>query len=362
MKKILVVDWLDKYGGAERVIATLNKVFAFDKTYTMANVMKNSDLHKIYAKTTPICTTPIQYLGSYFRFAFFLFHKAIETVKIDTDAQLIISSSHSVAKGVQKTSAKQLHISYFQARNFKYIWEDSDLYFKKGSFFLKPLLSYLRKQDVRQAQNPDYIISNSKFVQKWVKERYNRDSEVIYPPVELDKFPLCTQKQDYYVAVGRIVTYKRFDLIVDAFNLLDKKLIIIGDGAELKNIKKKANGNISFTGFIESAQIYSYISKAKGFIHIGIEDFGIAPIEAQSCGTPVIAYGKGGVQETVKEGITGVFFYHQTPEALIQAIEQAEKIQWNYNAIHQHAQQFSEAHFIENIQKYVQNKLSNLAD
>ncbi|MDO4728328.1 MAG: glycosyltransferase [Bacteroidota bacterium] len=359
MKKVLVVDWLDKYGGAERVIATLNKTFVFDKTYTLVNVMDDKDLQKIYHTKNPIVTTWLQYLGKYFRAVFFLFHKAVERIDVDKDTDFIISSSHSIAKGVRKSTDRQLHISYFQARNFKYIWEDTDLYFKKASFFLKPILPYLRKKDVCHAQNPDYIISNSKFVQKWVKERYNRESEVIYPPVELEKFPLCTQKEDYYVAVGRIVAYKRFDLIVEAFNQLDKKLVIVGDGAALSSIRPKANHNILFTGFLESSQVYDYISKAKGFIHIGVEDFGIAPIEAQSCGTPVIAYGKGGILETVKQDYSGVFFYEQTPESLVRAINKAEAINWDYTSIHQHAQQFSEKHFIDNFQKFVQDKLKN---
>ena len=356
MKRVLVVDWLDKFGGAERVIASLEKTFGFTQIYGLTNVMKPSDLNKItQGKSILITTTFLQLFGRFFRLFFFTFHYFISKIKIDSSAKTIISSSHAVAKGVSKSSKNQLHISYFQARNFKYIWDDAPLYFGKFLFLVKPLINYLQKLDFKQAQKPDFIISNSKFVQQWVKEKYNRDSIVIYPPVALDDFPLETQKENYYVAVGRIVAYKRFDLIVEAFKNSDKKLIVLGDGPELSKLKENATENIEFKGFVDSSTVRKNISRAKAFIHIGVEDFGIAPIEAQSCGTPVIAFKAGGILETVLDGSTGLFFEKQTKESLLNAIESFEKSNWDTTTIHLHAQTFSEERFSNEMQNFVHN-------
>ncbi|HLW63064.1 MAG TPA: glycosyltransferase [Flavobacterium sp.] len=356
MKRTLIVDWLDKYGGAERVITSLQNTFGFETIYALVNTMKLTDIKKITSNfNVTIITTSLNIFGNFFRLFFFTFHYFITKIKVSKNVDTIISSSHAIAKGIVKSNPKQLHISYFQARNFKYIWDDADLYFGALRFFLQPLISYLRKKDCQQAQHPDFIISNSHFVKNWVKEKYDRDSVVIYPPVDLKQFVLQTKKEDYFVAVGRIVAYKRFDLIVETFNQTNKKLIIIGDGPELKKLKKKARSNIHFTGYIDAQQVHHYISKAKGFLHIGIEDFGIAPIEAQACGTPVIAYNAGGIKETVKHLETGVLFQNQTPEALLEAIDLFETMDWNYETIHHHAQFFSTERFEKELLSFVEN-------
>ncbi len=357
MKKALVVDWLDKYGGAERVLTSLQNVFQFNETHALVDIMKKNDLKKIFPDNYSIKTTLLQKFGRYFRAFFFTFHYFTSKIKVDKDIDLIISSSHAVAKGVKKSSVNQLHISYFQARNFKYIWDEVDLYFGKATFILKPIINLLRKIDVRQAQRPDFIISNSKFVQNWVKQTYNRDSVVIYPPVSLEHFTFCDAKEDYYVAIGRIVPYKRFDLVVEAFNMSTKKLIIIGDGDQLSKLKSIAKPNIQFTGYLDSAEVNKILSKAKAFIHIGLEDFGIAPIEAQACGTPVIAYKAGGVLETVINGKTGILFNEQTTASLITAIHEFETKTFNLSEIRNHAFTFSRERFEAEMKAYVSNLL-----
>jgi glycosyltransferase involved in cell wall biosynthesis len=357
LKKALIIDWLDKYGGAERVIASMEKAFSFDKTYTLINIMKKNDLSKIYGKKKcDIIETPIQIFNKYFRFFFFLFHYSINKIIVDKDISVIISSSHAVAKGIKKSSKNQLHISYFQARNFKYIWDDYNLYFGKLRFLAYPLVHYLRKIDRRDALSPDYIIANSFFVKSWVKKVYMRDCCVIYPPVDLEAFPLQNEKEEYYVAVGRIVAYKKFDIIIEAFNELNLKLIVIGDGDKLGELKKNSSGNISFTGFLDSDKVNIYVSHAKGFIHSGIEDFGIAPVEAQASGTPIIAFGKGGVLETVIEGKTGVFFKEQTAKSLKAAILYFETLKFNPKEIREHALQFSKERFESEIKAFVDEK------
>lgn len=358
MKKALVLDWLDKYGGAERVITILQKIFDFDKTYTLINVMDKDDLDKIYEKKKhQIIETPLKNSKKGFRFFFITFHYFVSKIKISKDIKLIISSSHAIAKGVKKSSSDQIHISYFQARNFKYIWDDYKLYFGVMGYFLYPLIMVLRKIDKNQSKNPDYIISNSIFVKEWIKKNYNRESHVIYPPVDIDRFILQQKKQEYYVAVGRLVKYKRFDIVIKAFNLLNKELYIIGDGDQLKNLKKLAKPNIHFTGFLNSQEVNEYVKNAKAFIHSGIEDFGIAPIEAQACGTPVIAYGIGGVLETVIKGVTGLFYFEQNEENLKRTIEEFEKLTFDPVKIRQHALQFSKERFQDEIMEYINNIL-----
>ena len=354
MKKALVVDWLDKYGGAEKVIQALEASVNFDEIHCLVNIMNTAELNKVFPNRQKINTTFLQNFRSKFRFLYPIFFKAIKKIKISKDVRLIISSSHSVAKGVKKSSVNQIHISYFQAPNSNYIWQDATLYFKKAYPLVKWILPVFRKWDYNDAQTPDFIICNSKFVQNWVKTNYKRESAVIYPPVNLQSFPLKEVKQDFYVIAGRMATIKRFDLVIEAFNINKKKLIVIGDGEELKHLKSiTTSPSIEFLGFQNVEVLSDYLQNARAFIQMGVEGFGIAAIEAQSCGTPVICYKKGGIIETVNENKTGLFFTDQNAESLNKYIEKFEKINWNYKEIHAHAQQFSEKKFHENILQFI---------
>lgn len=360
LQSMLIVDWLDKYGGAERVLTSICTIFNISICYVLVNIMKKDDLEKVFLKKpVKIIQTPMQFFGKRFRMFFFLFPWFMRKIKIDPNVKVIISSSHAIAKGVRKSRIDQVHISYFQARNQKYIWDDYKLYFGKLAFLGKPILKVLRKMDYNDAQKPDYIIANSIFVKNWVLKNYNRTSDVIYPPVDLTKFQLEEIKEDYYVAVGRLEPYKRFDLVVKSFNKIGKKLIVVGDGTELNKLKKIAKSNIKFTGFLTSDKVFEYIKLAKGFVHAGIEDFGIAPIEAQACGTPVIAFGYGGVLETVIQNKTGIFFYTQKEESLIEAIEKFELLDFNYHEIRKNAERFSKENFERELKKYIEEKVKS---
>ena len=361
MDIILIIDWLDKYGGAERVISSISKTFNVKSCHTLVNRMSKNDLKKTFPDyEVHVEETKLKYFKGNFRYFIFLFSFFIRKIKIPKETNVILSSSHAVAKGVKKSHKNQLHISYFQARNLKYIWSELGLYLGKFKFLAFPVIYFLRKLDIRDSKQPDYIISNSIFVKNWVKKVYNRDSIVIYPPVDLSNFSLQLEKEEYYVAVGRIEPYKRFDVIIDAFNKTDKNLIVVGDGSQLAELKSKANKNISFVGYLESHEVNKYISKAKGFIHAGIEDFGIAPIEAQSCGTPVIAYGFGGVLETIIENKTGVFFYEQDGLTLLNTIINFEKLKLDYNEIRANALKFSKERFENEIKLFVNEKYDKL--
>jgi glycosyltransferase involved in cell wall biosynthesis len=358
VKKILIADWLDAYGGAERVIKSMQEVCQFEKTYTLICLMSKENLFKIYQTTSPeIIQTSVRYFGKQFRYFFFSFHYFTNSIKIPKDVKLIVSSSHAVAKGIKKTNPDQIHISYFQARNFNYIWEDAHLFFGKFKFFFNPLIYVLRKIDLSQSKRPDYIVANSIFVKDWIKQRYNRESVVIYPPVDLSKFELVSNKDDFYVVVGRIVHVKKFDIVVEAFNRNGKKLVVIGEGQQLGQLKKSAMPNIVFTGYLETSQLKHYIAKAKGFIQSGVEGFGIATLEAQACGTPVIAYGKGGVLETVQDGLTGLFFEKQTADALMEAIAVFETKKFDLEYIRNEALKFSEERFKNEFRAFINHKL-----
>ncbi|WCM41188.1 glycosyltransferase [Flavobacterium sp. CBA20B-1] len=360
MKKALVVDWLDKYGGAEKVIQALEHALQFHEVHALVNVMQTAALKQMFPKQQKIRTTFLQVLGKKFRFSYPFFFFGIKKIMISNDVDLIISSSHSVAKGVQKTNKNQIHISYFQAPNSNYIWQDAPLYFKKAYPLIKWLLPIFRKWDFKQAQNPDFIICNSKFVQNWVQLNYQRKATVIYPPVNLSAFPLKTIKQDFYVIAGRIATIKRFDLVIEAFNTNGKRLIVIGDGDQLNHLKSKAvSSQIEFLGFQNAAVLSHYLQNAKALIQMGVEGFGIAAIEANSCGTPVICYEKGGITETVLNHQTGLFFKEQSAQALNACIATFETKDWNYQAIHEHAQQFSAEQFEKQIIAFVEKHTNN---
>lgn len=364
MKIALIHDWLDKYGGAERVVTSMNDFIDFDYYFAYADIMSDVDKLKMFNSKTPEVLTSrlLKLLGKNFRYAlpFFpivskLFNKQFTNLPVDW----IISSSWCLSKGFRINDEK--HISYIQARNFKYIWDEYDNYFKGilGVIFL-PLRKYLQSFDKRTAQNPDYIIANSKYVQDWIEEHYNRKSVVIYPPVAVDHFNLRTTKiqdSDYYVTVGRLVQYKRFDLLIKAFINLNKKLIIIGDGSEKSKLEKlsKGNENIIFKGFLNSNEINHYISNAKAFVFSSLEDFGIAPVEAQACGTPVIAYGRGGTLETVLENKTGVFFYSQNVQEIEEAVKKFENKIFNFNPIliREHSRKFSAEVFKMKFKSYL---------
>ena len=358
MKKILVVDWLDKYGGAERVLTVLNKQFDFDQCFTLVNAMSKQDLKKVFSnKKIQIVESKLRFIKSSFRYLFFLFPLLISRFKPDKKVKLIVSSSFSVAKGFKK-KAHQLHICYYQARNQRYIWDKEDIYFSSWQkFVLAPLLYVLRSIDIRHSKRPDFIIANSFFIKNWIKETYNIDSTVIYPPVDTELFKLEKNKEDYFITTARLEPYKRVDLIVNAFNKTQETLYVVGDGSMKKRLRKIANQNIRFFDFLEPKQVMQLVGKAKAFVHAGIEDFGIAPVEAQSCGTPVIAYNMGGLSETIIDNKTGILFNDQSINAILNAIKRFKITEFDYTYISRHASKFSEENFAKNIQDYIDSKI-----
>ncbi|HBV4559745.1 TPA: glycosyltransferase family 4 protein, partial [Klebsiella aerogenes] len=292
---------------------------------------------------------------------------AIEQLDVSAH-DIVLSSSHAVAKGVL-TGPDQLHISYVHSP-IRYAWDLQHQYLREANLntgfkglLAKWMLHKMRVWDVRTANGVDHFIANSKFISRRIKKVYGRDADVIYPPVDIDRFLLNEDKDDFYFTASRLVPYKRIDLIVEAFSHMpDKKLVVIGDGSEMNKIKSKATKNIEILGYQENSVMQDYMQKARAFVFAAEEDFGITPVEAQACGTPVIAFGKGGTLETVRPiGVnnpTGVFFDKQNISSVIDAVNKLDELidtvspeDCRNNAI-----KFSRERFDSEMKSYIESK------
>lgn len=365
MKKALISDWYYVNGGAEKVIHSINSIWNDFDHFALIDFLNESDrayiLNGKRVKTSYIQKLPT--VKQNHRKFLQLFPRAIEQFDLK-DYELIISSSSAVAKGV-KTRKDQLHICYCHSP-MRYAWDLQDQYLKdsgldKGlkGFYAKYVLNKIRKWDVSNSENVDFFIANSNHIAQRIKKIYNRESTVIYPPVDVDFFNLEKQKEDYYFSASRLVSYKKTQLIVEAFNELPHlKLIVAGDGPEFEKLQKIAKSNIEFVGFIDSSSLKIYMQKAKAFVFAAEEDFGIIPVEAQACGTPVIAFGKGGTLETVVENETGVFFKEQTSQKIKDAVISFENIKFDPQTIREHAIKFSKQRFENEMKEFVEEKIS----
>jgi len=367
-KIAIVHEWLVNYAGSEKVVESFTNIFPESPIYTLVDFL-DKEQRDIILKGKQSVTSFIQHLPyakKQHRKYLPLFPKAIESFNLKK-FNLILSSSHSVAKGV-RTKENQLHICYCHSP-MRYAWDEADYYLQEanltGGFKGKVaqlVLKYLKKWDVKSAQNVDYFIANSKHIAAKIKRIYNRQADVIYPPVDTQKFSLVTEKEDYYLTASRLVPYKRIDMIVDAFaNMLDKKLVVIGSGPEKEKIKAKATPNIDVIGYQDFNSLKGYMEKAKAFVFAAEEDFGIIVVEAMACGTPVIAGNFGGTSESVIDGKTGVLFPDQSVESIISAIKKFEQISktLSYSAIRNHSEKFSRYTFEHNIKEYVNEKLKS---
>lgn len=363
MKIAVVHDWLVVYGGAEKVLEQILNIYPEADLFALVDFLDEDK--RDFIKDKKVKTSFIQRLPkakTKYRNYLPLMPLAIEQLDL-SKYDLIISSSYCVAKGII-TSPNQVHISYVHSP-IRYAWDLQHQYLKEAGltkglkgWLAKIILHYMRIWDTRTSNGVDYFIANSKFIAKRIWKCYRREADVIYPPVDVEAFEYCDQKEDFYLTASRMVPYKKMDLIVEAFtHIPDKKLIVIGTGPDFDKIQKIAQGhdNIKLMGYQPFSVLKEHMQKAKAFVFAAEEDFGITPVEAQACGTPVIAYGKGGVLETVRElGVkdnpTGIFFDKQDIKSLIQTINYFEnnlgKIQ--YNSCKNNADKFSIDKFRKN--------------
>jgi len=332
----IVADWLVSFAGSEKVIAEFINLFPDSELYSVVDFL--SDNSRKLFKGKHATTSFIQRLPKaktkYQQYLPFM-PLAIEQLDV-TKHDVILSSSHAVAKGVL-TGPDQLHISYVHSP-IRYAWDFQHQYLRESGLdkglkgkLARWFLHKIRLWDYRTANGVDHFIANSQFIARRIKKVYGREADVIYPPVDVERFTLQETKEDIYLTASRMVPYKRIDLIVEAFSQMpDKKLVVIGDGSEMAKIKAKAGPNIEILGYQPDDVMQDYMRRAKAFVFAAEEDFGITPVEAQACGTPVIAFGKGGALETVRPyGVdkpTGVFFFEQTAPSVIQAVKQFEDV------------------------------------
>jgi glycosyltransferase involved in cell wall biosynthesis len=330
MKIAIICDWLVTLGGAEKLLGELLHCFPAADLFAVVDFIpaKQRDfLLSKSIKTTFIQTLP--FAKKFYRHYLPLMPLAIEQLDLST-YDLVISSSHAVAKGVI-TGPNQLHISYVHSP-MRYAWDLQHQYLhetgldkKLHGYLVRYLLHRLRLWDVRSANSVDHFIANSNFIARRILKTYRRTADVIYPPIDHSSFLPHPIKEEWYLTASRLVPYKKIDLIVESFRLMpDKKLIVIGDGPDFAKIKKRAGKNVTIMGYQPDKVLIHYMQRAKAFIFAAEEDFGLMPVEAQACGTPVIAYGRGGALETVRDLTharpTGIFFHEQTTAAICQTI------------------------------------------
>jgi len=358
VKTILIHDWLVTFGGAERVLDAIFSLYPSPicTLIERKGVFKQASFAQAKIMTSFIQNLPFALKG--YRNYLPFFPKAIERFDVG-EYDVVLSSSHAVAKGVVIQDG-QMHICYCHTP-MRYAWDLQEQYMSDLSgvkeVLARWMLAYLRKWDVNSASRVTHYIGNSHYVAERIKRVYGRDAAVIYPPVQVDEIRVQEEKSHYYLAMSRLVPYKRIDLIVEAFaHLPDKKLLVIGDGPEMEKIKRLAGKNVELLGYQSDEKVREYLGKAKALIFAADEDFGIVPVEAQAAGTPVVAYGKGGVLETVIDGKTGVFFEEQTVSSLIGALEKFDKLLFNPQVIRQNAERFNGARFKREFKQFVEKR------
>lgn len=361
-KKVAIVhDWLPVLGGAEKVLEQLLQIYPDADVFTLFDFLSRDDAP--FLRDVKVTTSSLQrfpFAEKYYRHLLPFFPYAIEQFDLG-NYELIISSSSAVAKGVV-TSPHQLHVCYCHSP-MRYAWDLQEQYLKQTglstgirSTFIRMVLHKLRIWDVISSNRVDSFIANSSYISKRIYKTYRRESTVIHPPVDIERFKLQNKKENFYLAASRQVPYKRIDLIVEAFlEMPEKRLVVIGDGPEHRKITALAGDNVEILGYQSDEVLIDYLRRAKAFIFAAQEDFGILPVEAQACGTPVIAFGVGGARETVLDKITGLHFEEQTVPSMVDAIERFERLQANFNVatIRKNAEGFSAERFQAEIIRHV---------
>jgi len=365
----IVHEWFASYAGSEKVVEQILHLFPEADLFSVVDFLPADS--RGFIKNKKVTTTFVQNLpkaSRKFRSYLPLMPLAIEQLDM-SKYDLVISSSHAVAKGVL-TGPSQIHICYCHSP-IRYAWDLQHQYLQEANLtkglrglVARLILHYMRIWDSRTANGVDFFVANSNFISKRIRKIYGRASEVIYPPVDVSSFSIFTSKGDYYLAASRMVPYKKMNLIVEAFSRMpDKKLIVVGDGTEFDKCVALATPNVEMLGYQEFEMLRDLMQKAKAFVFAAEEDFGITPVEAQACGTPVIAFGKGGALETVVDSNdtsirTGVLFPEQSVDSLIAAVGRFESgPEFDPLVCRKNAEKFGIENFRENFLKFVRQCL-----
>jgi len=351
----VVHEWMTSYSGSERVVEQILEVFPDADLFLVADFL--SDGERVFLKGRKPTTSFIQRLPfarAAFRNYLPLMPLAIEGFDL-APYDLIISSSHSVAKGIL-TGPDQLHICYCHTP-IRYAWDLQHQYLREAGMtkgvkraLTRLILHYMRLWDVRTSNGVDAFIANSGYIARRIKKIYGRDAEVLYPPVDTKYFrPADGDKRgSYYFTASRLVPYKRVEIIIEAFaKMPDRRLLVVGDGPQMDRCRKLASPNVEILGYQSKEKLLNLLQGAKAFVFAAEEDFGISIVEAQACGVPVICFGRGGATESVIDKKTGVFFDSQTPESISDAVRTFEGWEhlFNRNTIRRNAERFSAEEF-----------------
>jgi glycosyltransferase involved in cell wall biosynthesis len=350
--------------GGEKVLEGLLEMFPKAAIYTLfhepGKVSALIESHKIV--TSWLNRIPGVY--RYYRNFLPLFPSAIESFDL-AEFDLVISSSHAVAKGVRASGAK--HICYCHTP-MRYVWDAEDDYSFNAvrRFAMQAVRARLQRWDCEAAARVDYFIANSRFVRDRVRSYYGRDAEIIYPPVDTNYFTPSqtsgdTTREGFYLATGALVPYKRFDIIIDAFRRLDRRLVVVGGGAELDRLRKMAPSHIDVRGWVTNEALRQLYQTAKALIVAAREDFGIVAVEAQACGCPVIAFGAGGSPEIIQDGVNGILFTEQHADDIVRAIRRFELIAWPRERVRSQVETFSREAFQTKIRKFIAERIDKEA-
>ncbi len=362
LRVAIVHDWLTNQGGGERVVWALHQAYPDAPIYTSVFNAENlpqfaqADIRTSYLQHWPLAKSKHQLFP-------LARTRAFESFDF-SDYDVVISSSSAEAKGII-TKPETLHVCYCHTPT-RYYWSDYAQYRQSPGLgwlspFVRLVMPYfvgrMRLWDFAAAQRVDEFIANSGYVRQRIHKYYRREAEVINPPIDISRFKLNTGSRHGFVVVSRLIPYKRIDLAVAACSQLGLPLTVVGDGSELERLKGMAGPSIRFLGRLKDGQIAEELAKAEAFIFPGEEDFGLTPLEANACGTPIIAFAKGGSKEIVVEGTTGSFFSQQTVESLKAALASFSPEQYDPAKIRKHAEQYDQAFFIETIKRFIDGTL-----
>lgn len=374
MKVALIHDYLTQFGGAERVLASLSKIFPSASVYTllydatkMNDCFSGSDIRPSFLNKLP------DFIKNKKRWLLPFLPIAISAFDL-SEYDLILSSSSAFSKGIRKKNGA-IHICYCHSPT-RFLWDYKDDYKKENrhgalariflsTFLFDFIIRFLQRWDKASAEKVDFWIANSQTTKQRIKKYYNKDSEVIYPPLTGFKVDstISPPAKDYFLIVSRLSAYKKINLVVEAFNELQLPLVVVGVGSDKIQIEKMAGDNIKFTGFISDDELAGYYANCKAFILANEEDFGLVALEAASFGKPVLAYERGGATEWLEEGVSGEFFGQQTKESIIEGARKMIVRNFSYDAerIKRKTEQFNENNFQDNIIKFVNSKVPTLA-
>jgi len=365
LKVALVHDWLISPGGAEQVLEEFASLFPGAPIFTA--VYDKKKMGSMFAENRIVASymQRIPFAKKHYRKMLALMPRAFEEFDL-SDFDLVLSSSSCCAKGVI-SSATTLHISYIHTP-MRYAWDLYPNYLRQAGFLtrlaMRIQMTSIRRWDALSGMRVDKYLANSREVAARISKTYRRDAVVLHPPVRTDFYSLGSnpdEYDDYYLVVSRLVAYKRIDLAIRACNKLGRKLLIIGSGPQEKRLKKLAGPRIFFLGRVSDNEIREHYRRCRAFLFPAFEDFGITPVEAQACGKPVVALGRGGALDTVIPGLTGVFFNAQTEDSLINGIRELESRHWNSSKISHHARKFDRKIFLSKLQGFILKALNDFS-